>query len=287
MEQLRIGGVPEHFNLPWHLAIENDRFNGLSVHWMNYPGGTGAMSQALTNGEIDCALMLTEGTVAEIIRGKPFRIVQNYVVSPLLWGIHVAAKGSIQHENDIQGKVFAISRYYSGSHLMAYVDADQRSWGTDDLKFEVVKDIKGAEQALKNGKADVFLWEQYTTQPYVDEGIFRRVGVRPTPWPAFVLVARNDVLAEKQRVIQAVQRTINATAEEFMEHSAKSINQVAERYGLDRNSVADWFAKTRWSTTGEVNQASLNQVVRMLTEVGIIEHEVAPENLCCALTQLV
>lgn len=287
MEQLRIGGVPEHFNLPWHLAIENDQFNGLSVQWTDYPGGTGAMSQALADGEIDCALMLTEGTVAEITRGKPFRIVQNYVVSPLLWGIHVAANRSIQHENDIRGKVFAISRYYSGSHLMAFVDAEVRGWNTHNLSFEVVKNIKGAEQALTNGKADVFLWEQYTTQPYVDKGVFRRVGVRPTPWPAFVLVARNDVLAGNKQEIQEVQRTINATAKEFMGNPANSINQVAERYNLDKNKVADWFGKTRWSTSSEVDQASLNQVVRMLVKVGIIEHEAAPENLCSNLAHLV
>jgi hypothetical protein len=27
MTTIKIVGVPEHFNLPWHLAIENDEFN--------------------------------------------------------------------------------------------------------------------------------------------------------------------------------------------------------------------------------------------------------------------
>ena len=49
MIKLRIGGVPEHFNLPWHLALEARRFEalGIEVTWRDYPGGSGAMAKAL------------------------------------------------------------------------------------------------------------------------------------------------------------------------------------------------------------------------------------------------
>ena len=32
---LKVGGVPEHFNYPWRLAIEEGLFReeGLSLHW--------------------------------------------------------------------------------------------------------------------------------------------------------------------------------------------------------------------------------------------------------------
>ena len=31
MKRFKIGGVPEHFNLPWRLAIEEGRLNHLDV----------------------------------------------------------------------------------------------------------------------------------------------------------------------------------------------------------------------------------------------------------------
>ena len=43
MKKFKIGGVPEHFNLPWRLAIEEGRLNDLDVnlHWSDMTGGTG------------------------------------------------------------------------------------------------------------------------------------------------------------------------------------------------------------------------------------------------------
>ena len=45
MKNIKIGGVPEHFNLPWHLALEEGLFEkaDVSVEWIEFPEGTGAM----------------------------------------------------------------------------------------------------------------------------------------------------------------------------------------------------------------------------------------------------
>jgi hypothetical protein len=44
----------------------------------------------LRDGETDIAVILTEGIVKDIVAGNPSKIVQVYVESPLIWGIHVA-----------------------------------------------------------------------------------------------------------------------------------------------------------------------------------------------------
>ena len=46
---LKIGGVPEHFNLPWRMAIEEGRFReaGIQLHWSDMGGGTGQMIRGL------------------------------------------------------------------------------------------------------------------------------------------------------------------------------------------------------------------------------------------------
>ena len=87
MKSIKIAGVPEHFNLPWHLAIENGDFEkeNIDLQWTDVPEGTGKMCQMLRDGSTDIAVILTEGIVKDIVAGNPSKIVQVYVESPLVW----------------------------------------------------------------------------------------------------------------------------------------------------------------------------------------------------------
>ena len=119
MINLKIGGVPEHFNYPWYLALKNKEFTqqGINLRWKDFPGGTGDMCQALRSGETDIAIILTEGIIKDIIDGNPSKILQTYVNTPLIWGIHVAENSTFQNIGDLEGKRIAISRYGSGCLL--------------------------------------------------------------------------------------------------------------------------------------------------------------------------
>ena len=132
MKKFQIGGVPEHFNLPWYLTLSAKEYTkeGINLRWKDYPSGTGAMCKALREKEIDMAVILTEGIVRDIIKGNDCKIVQVFVKSPLIWGIHVAESSDYENIEDLKGKTAAISRYGSGSHLMAYVNAENQNWDT-------------------------------------------------------------------------------------------------------------------------------------------------------------
>ena len=189
MINLTIGGVPEHFNYPWYLTLKNKEYakQNINLRWKDFPGGTGQMNAALRNSEIDIAIILTEGIIKDIGEGNPSKIVQTFVKSPLVWGIHVAANSSFQQISDLEHATIAISRFGSGSHLMAIVNAYNNGWDINNLQFKVVGDLEGGIEALKNGKADYFMWEYFTTKPFVDDTTFRRIGNCPTPWPCFVI----------------------------------------------------------------------------------------------------
>ena len=77
LRTIRVGGVPEHFNTPWHLANAAGKYAevGIALEWVEFPGGTGAMASALRNDQIDVAIGLTEGIVADILKGSPARII--------------------------------------------------------------------------------------------------------------------------------------------------------------------------------------------------------------------
>ena len=270
-QTLVVGGVPEHFNLPWHLCLETNQFKdaGLDVEYVDVPGGTGAMTSGLEEKQLDIAIVLAEGGVASVLKGNPSSVVKTYIESPLIWGIHVAADSDIDSIEQIQGKRYAISRFGSGSHLMAIVDAAERGWTTDDLKFEKIGNLDGARKALAGGDADIFFWERFTTAPFVDSGEFRRVGERRTLWPAFVILVRDEVLDQRSSDIKKILEIINNSAASLMS-SPNACELISRRYELKIDQVEQWFAQTKWNTDFNQPTNAIETVKSYLQKLDIV-----------------
>jgi ABC-type nitrate/sulfonate/bicarbonate transport system substrate-binding protein len=270
-----IGGVPEHFNLPWHLAIEEGLFDqqGLSLNWKDYPGGTGAMAKDLRRGQLDIAVLLTEGIVADISRGNTAKIVSFFVKSPLIWGIHVPASSSFASIHELEGKRYAISRIGSGSHLMAFVDARQRGWHLKEDQLVLVGDMNGAREAFRDNQADIFMWERFMTQPLVDQGEFRRIGECPTPWPCFVIAVRQEILDQYKTEIQRLLQVIYQANTKFMQNPS-SPARVSQEFGLTEKDAASWFSKTEWAVNNDIDENTLKKVSGTLSDLGLIEKSI-------------
>ncbi len=279
MRTLRVGGVPEHFNLPWHLAIEEGDFeyDHLQIEWVSFPGGTGAMNTALRNKEIDIAIILTEGIIKDIIAGNPSRIVQTYVHSPLIWGIHVAANSSYKSVEDLKNTKAAISRMGSGSHLMAYINAEKHQWDTKSLDFEIVGDIDGAVKALSEDTAQYFMWERFTTKPLVDKGVFRRVGDCPTPWPCFVIAVREEVLENQRDAVREMLKVINTKTISFKEITEIE-ELLAKRYDQKPEDIKEWLEITSWSES-QLTSEEIENIQTHLLSLNLIPEKLAASKL--------
>ena len=280
MKKIIIGGVPEHFNLPWQLAISDNKFQQKDIEliWKDYPKGTGDMNRALREMEIDMAVILTEGIVRDIVKGNPSKIVQVYVKSPLLWGIHVAANSDYNSITDLKGTHAAISRYGSGSHLMAYVNAENLEWNLKtDLKFKIIDDLDGALKGLPKGKGDYFMWEKFMTKPYVDNGIFRLIDESPTPWPSFVIAVRNDVLQNDEESIISILETINLVTENFK--NIPGIEKtIASHFGQKPLDVKEWLTLTEW-TNNQLTTRQLNSIQKKLFQLDLIERKLPTDEI--------
>lgn len=274
MEQrtkIRLGGVPEHFNLPIHLAKEQGEFlaRGVDLDWTTFKGGTGQMTKALRNNEVDACILLTEGIIKDIIQGNEAKIVSIYVNTPLTWGIHTGVTNPLKNHHEIYDKQYAISRFGSGSHLMAIVDANSQEKEIKESQFEIIRNLDGALESLSNGETDVFYWEKYTTKPYVDQGILRRIGEFVTPWPCFVIAVRNEMLEKEPEAVTRMLRIIHDRCDRFM-YQKDAIDLVADRYDQKPKDVERWFHSTEWAIHGWVSDKMMQSVVYNLKNAGII-----------------
>lgn len=276
MRVLRVGGVDEPFNLPWLLAFEANAFtdHGLEVTYSNFAGGTGALVGALEAGLIDLATLLTEGAVTAIGRGSDIRLHSAFVTSPLRWGIHVAANATQTEVAELEGKKFAISRYGSGSELMAYELADQRGWQLEDEQFVVVGGVDGAVEALPNSKAHIFLWERFVTAPLVKQGVFKRIGEIPTPWPSFYTAARPGLLDAERALIDEVITTVLGYAADLMADPEGTVEMIVDRYGMAKRDARTWLNGVEWPEAVLVDDEVLDGVVARMVELGRLDEPV-------------
>ncbi|CAM1340384.1 substrate-binding domain-containing protein [Tenacibaculum amylolyticum] len=280
MLHLKVGGVPEHFNYPWYITLKNKAYTkeGINLRWQDFPGGTGAMSKALREGSIDIAIVLTEGIIKDIIDGNPSKIIQTYVKSPLIWGIHVGAKSKFKSINDLENATVAISRYGSGSHLMAIVNAYNNGWDINKLQFKVVKNLQGGIDALTNGEADYFMWEHFTTKPLVDNGTFRRLGDCPTPWPCFVVAIRDEVLEKHPEEIKKVLEIINSCTADFKD--IENIDEtLAIRYEQQLEDIQEWLSITEWNDGKPITENLLTDIQNKMIGFNVISEKINSNRL--------
>jgi len=213
--KIRIAAVPEHFTLPLHMGIEKKMFEdrGIKAEIIEHPKGTGSMVQSLKEGKVEIAIALTEGLIADKMkRGEEanYKMVGTYVESKLEWAslAHTEAD-PIKTKNHLKNTTFGISRYGSGSHVMAYVLGNQEGIAMENIKFRVAGGMETLIQGIEKKEYDTFMWEKYTIKPAVDSKRVKMIGTTKTPWPCFCIAIREDVLesidvqALKEAIIEA------------------------------------------------------------------------------------
>jgi ABC-type nitrate/sulfonate/bicarbonate transport system substrate-binding protein len=271
---IKVGGVREYFNLPWDIAIEEGTFSnaGIALEWEDCLGGTGQMLAKLRANELDMAVVLTEGIVSDILKGNPCKITQFFVNTPLTWGIHVPAHSKIQSIEQMEGKKYAISRFKSGSHLMAYVNAHKNGLKINEEDFVQVKNLDGARESMNNLESEVFFWEKHTTQPFVDNGEFRRIADFSAPWPCFAIAVRKELYDTHKEEVDAVMEIVLATAKK-LRNSKDLISVISERFHLNQEEVIEIWKTLDWNITGEKHLDAYTRVISSMQAVGILDSE--------------
>ncbi|MCB0770360.1 MAG: ABC transporter substrate-binding protein [Flavobacteriales bacterium] len=284
---IRLAGVPEPFNLPFMLGLERRAFvrAGLEVKWRTVPQGTGEMCRLLRGGEVDMAILVTEGAVRDIANGSPVRILGPLVDTPLTWGVHVGLWPGLDASDDLKGVPYAVSRLNSGSHLMAMVHARRNGWAPEPKDLIIVNDLKGAVERLGSKEPAVFLWEKYMTAALVRDGRLRRVGEFNPGWPAFVVVVRDAFLAEHPTGVDLLLRVFRDQARGLMQKKSAP-EMIAQRYGMGLEDATTWFGEVKWNVDGAMDAGIIQRVGEVLHGVGLLDSTITAEAVAGMRAQL-
>jgi ABC-type nitrate/sulfonate/bicarbonate transport system substrate-binding protein len=269
--EIRCGAVPEHFFYPWMAWLEKSGGQKSGWIWKEFPGGSGAMIQAMKEEDLDAAFLLTEAAIAAQAKGEEIEILFPYVTSPLQWGIFTGNQNSIKTVS--QGKNYAISRFTSGSHLMAILEGESRGAEIAADQWKIAGNLEGARTMLLSGEADLFFWEKWMTAPLVDSGEFRMLDVFSGPWPAFVFcVSRkwldsNDLM---KRIITDFDEVCRQ-AQAFKKMGKESAALISASYGLSESDAAEWLRETEWSESAASDLQFMEPTKALMRRAGIIE----------------
>ncbi|KAF9468015.1 hypothetical protein BDZ94DRAFT_1287324 [Collybia nuda] len=274
---LRVGYVREHFSSPLLQFAEIDA--GRTIVLVECPSGTGQLISRLTNDDIDIAIALTDPLISGIANGsKAYKLVGSYVSTPLNWAVITGKESKYQSISDLKDTTIGISRQGSGSQTMAYVMALQQGWPTDNLKFKINNDIRGLINSVNDNSTSAFMWEWFTTKPFLDAGEVRFIGSVPTPWPSWMIAAHPSPTRAPQDEVRVFLETLTkyiCTFDSAENRARANIDFIAAKFGYPVGDIEAWLKTVSYPKDClVVSEKVVMDTLSLLEKAGVVK---APE----------
>jgi ABC-type nitrate/sulfonate/bicarbonate transport system substrate-binding protein len=261
----------EHFSTPLQFA---QKHYGLKAELLPFPSGTGHMIQSLQSAEIDVGIGLTEAWVAGIAKNAakpPYKIVGEYVKSPLCWAISTGSKRDINEVPQLKGGKIGVSRIGSGSYVMSFVLADQRGWlqqGVQPFEFIPLQTFEKLRNGVNDSTVDAFMWEHFTSKKYYDNGEIKRIGEIYTPWASWKIVAREP---ENEQLHQLFEK-LNQGIRHFRENQDEAVDYISENLDYSAEDAKEWLKTVDFvNDTSVVTKSDIDKTIEILGKAGVID----------------
>ena len=165
---------------------------------------------------------------------------------------------------------------------MSFVLADQRGWlgpSSSNDPFEVVPigDFAALRKAVNEGKADFFMWEHFTTRNFWENGEVKYVGDIETPWPSWVIAARNTATSSMPEVMEKINKGI----EHFKQHPEEAIEYITSTMHYSKADAEEWMKTVRFPDDVQgVPHSMVRNTIDILQKAGVLKDKsVGPESM--------
>ncbi|KAG8919143.1 hypothetical protein FRC01_001450 [Tulasnella sp. 417] len=237
MPPLRVGYVREHFASPLLQYAEDD--GGKTFTLVSCPGGTGQIIKALEDDQVDVVIALTDGLIAGIAKGKPYKLVGSYVSTPLNWAIVTGKDSKHNSRADLKGTTFGISRFGSGSELMVKLMARQERW------------VKGDGEELED----------------IDFKV-------PTPWPSWMIAAHTSPERCPRDNVINFAATLTSYVNDFDSEASRKVKDVEfikKQFGYPEEDIKAWLETVGYPTDcTKIDGSMLVRTLSILEATGAI-----------------
>jgi len=155
---------------------------------------------------------------------------------------------------------------------MSYVLADQHGWlESSKSPFEVIPlgDFAALRQGVNAGnKAEFFMWEHFTTKKFYDNGELKRVGEIYTPWPSWMIAARDA----KDKRLEVMAERINQGVTWFHEQRQESIDHISSAMEYSKEDAHSWMKTVEFSKNVRgVDPLVIEKTIQTLQKSGVLD----------------
>lgn len=232
---------------------------------------------------MDVVIALTEALIAGIVKKTGnYKIIGTYVTSPLNWAVAVGKESKYHTLADLRGEKIGISRIGSGSQVMASYMALQQGWvdtkgKVEPINFEVLDTFKNLRDGVNDGRAAAFMWEHFTTKPFLNE--LRFIDHVLTPWSSWLLVATPTTLANPT-ILNGFLDNLTIAIQQFDSPQARagpSRDFVVNEFDYPRKDVESWLETVTYpkGDIRDVKEHMVRQTLATLVQAGVLESPAA------------
>jgi hypothetical protein len=150
----------------------------------------------------------------------------------------------------------------------------------DSNDFVIVGNLEGARKSLASNESQLFMWEKFTTKPYVDSGEFKYLGECRTPWPCFAVVATDSIINKESELLNEVLDIMNQSCIDLKFKEKEATKMIAWRYQLKQDDALEWFNELEYAYNEEIDEIQFMDILNDLKSLGIIERIPQLEEIC-------